>query len=190
MAEDSFIILDTTPSLMEPYSFLEMPDSLSLQPYSANETAPQQKRNHESVPAVNSTNVGPAENMAAMKSLWSTKLAAPQLNSACISTGTQIEEAADVAGASDATTNVSSATQTNISPHAELSDTVENSDGVVRKLVDTSMESAKGASIDSTKKTMTPLSTTPKDKLAESFLMGDIDYETMKVRNICNQEDF
>lgn len=202
MAEESFIILENTQSLMEPYSFLEMPDSVSLQSYNAATAAPPSPpRTTKNDPAT--TNGTSNEIDVWSKSVWSTQALTDSTNTVVTTANTQTY-----------TTSVTNDTPIHLSTEpvsinkpcldTSLTDSIlPNENKEIEKdknggqhLETTatpysfismdilSLKSTNGASIEASadKKSITnTLSTTPKDKLAESFLLGNIDFETMKV---------
>lgn len=227
MAEESFIVLENSPSLMEPYSFLEMPDSVSLVSSAACSAIESASAAIVPTPTVddsataNTTKTNIDEN-ALLKSIWSTQAVTNSTNTIVTTTNTQtlndetrmiqlwslfgldpqnplsiepteqLKQSAIVAqGASDQSINGYNAS-------IEMPQSNENTGQQMKKIDETvatqsfasistssgasSLKSTKETSMDATKKSMaTSLSTTPKDKLAESFLLGNIDYETMKV---------
>lgn len=235
MAEESFIILENTPSLMENYSFLEMPDSVSL-------CSDLQSQARSSSVTVNNTNdLNKNSEIEIMKSIWSTKPLTVSTTDAVFTPASELKSTvsgqlsdaskpipivSDASVSTNNTTTIVSQTQTDsniISLESKASQTVYNenhyssniSDQIVKNTREVesmlkeqlplattpkdvcslnsqpqdkinnlvginSQTHSKDSSIESEMKT-TPLSTTPRDKLAESFLLGNIDYNTMTV---------
>lgn len=216
--EESFIVLENTPSLMEPYSFLEMPDSVSLQSGGNSAAAagaaapplpPQTTKNDPATANGTETNI---DENALLRSIWSTQALTGSTNTVVTTANTQTYTSSltkdtliwlsaeresepvsinkpymDTYMVQRPTDSISLIENKEIEAnanggqHPEKEATPFSSVGssdasTLKSTKETSMEANAG------KLSMTnSLSTTPKDKLAESFLLGNIDFDTMKV---------
>lgn len=195
MEDNSFIILDTTPSLMEPYSLLEMPESMSLD--IGNVPSAAKTVRAASIPE----DPIKEKQLAAMKSLWATSLM-HQSTEIPTSIRTQTENVAHedtVASAAEIEANIPLASKTAeacvqsaaINENANSGAEVQSISGVSSfvSVNDVSNSLPPKSTMEKyieQSMTMLSLSAIPKEKLAESFLLGNIDNATMKVLPLKN----
>lgn len=199
MAEESFIIIEYPGSMEgQPYSYLDMPSEISsgqLPSRTSLSTVINQS------PA--QSNIGEATNK--MISIWSkpendttidSVANASQSNeSTALTIPTAVKDVDDtlckqlIETASIVQTNNDNAQQ--VTTNKDETNTVNQSTATQYINVHNSSNSSRERHIsDDFSSCSAPLSTTPKDKLAESFLLGNIDYDTMMVSQSTFDYDF